>query len=328
MNVLCSVHLYPPQHLCGAEFMLHAINKHLQSKGHTVKVMLHQANHYKIDSHYVYDDIDVFPSDDATIMNLFRWADVVITHLDYAKWSMHMAGIHGLPCVHLIHNTYEYPYIVDADHPQFIVYNSEWASKKLNYKHENIIVPPACDYNVYNTNIDASKNEYITLINLDFNKGGHILAQIAEKMPDKKFIGVKGSYSEPAKDGQYTQQPTNVHVWEKQVDIRKVYGLTRILIMPSKYESWGRTATEAMASGIPVICTSTPGLLENCGEAGIYIQDRDNVGDWVKEIKRLDEKKAYSIASKKAKERSIQHDPRESLNKLERFILDAKKSYK
>ena len=30
--------------------------------------------------------------------------------------------------------------------------------------------------------------------------------------------------------------------------------------MPSDYESWGRTATEAMCSGIPVICSEANGL--------------------------------------------------------------------
>ena len=328
MNILCSVHLYPPKHLCGAEFMLHAINKYLAGKGHTVKVLLHQANHYKITEHYIYDGIDVFPSDPTFITNLFNASDVVFTHLDYSAWTIGMAKIFKLPVVHLIHNTHKYDCIVDAENSQYIVYNSEWAAKKLNYKHESIVVPPACDYRVYNCNPDPAKSEYITLINLDHNKGGHILREIAKAMPDKKFIGVKGSYSEPASLGQHIDQPPNVEVWEKQEDIRKVYEKTRILIMPSKYESWGRTATEAMASGIPVVCTSTPGLLENCGEAGIYIQDRDNVEDWVKAIKKLDERKAFSNASKKAKERAIELDPLGGLQKIEDFIFKAKREYR
>ena len=328
MNILCSVHLYPPQHLCGAEFMLHAINKHMMEKGHTVKVLLHQANHYKITEHYIFDEIDVFPPDEVTILNLFRWADVCITHLDYAKWTIHMAAMHQKPVIHLIHNTHPYEHIIHAEKPQYIVYNSEWAAKKLNYQHESIVVPPACDYRVYNVDKDTEKSEYITLINLDHNKGGHILRAIAEALPGKKFIGVKGSYSEPHAIGQQTEQPANVEVWEKQVDIRKVYEKTRILLMPSKYESWGRTATEAMASGIPVICTSTPGLLENCGEAGVYIQDRDKIMDWVKAIKKLDDRKSYMEQSKKAKARAVSLDPRKDLDRLEAFIIKAKQTYR
>ncbi len=84
--------------------------------------------------------------------------------------------------------------------------------------------------------------------------------------------------------------------------------------MPSEYESWGMAATEAMCSGIPVICTETPGLKENCGKAGFYIKDRNDVKSWVKAIEALDDEKAYSEASRKAKARSREHDPRETLN--------------
>jgi glycosyltransferase involved in cell wall biosynthesis len=328
MNILASVHLYPPEHLCGAEFMLHAINRHMSAQGHTVKVLLHQANQYKITEHYIYDGIDVFPPDQNTIMNLFRWADVVITHLDYTAWTINMAAIQRIPVVHLIHNTHPYVHIIDAEKPQFIVYNAQWAADKLKYQHDSIVIPPPVDPDVYNVGLISDRNTAITLINLDTNKGGHILRQIAEAMPERQFIGVVGSYSEPYSDGQHVNQPPNVEVWPKQPDIRKVYERTRILIMPSKYESWGRTATEAMASGIPVICTSTPGLLENCGEAGYYIQDRDKVAEWVKGIKRLDDKKIYAAASKKAKERAAALDPKENLHRLEKFMQNAIHTYR
>jgi glycosyltransferase involved in cell wall biosynthesis len=328
MNILCSIHLYPPTHLCGAEFMLHAINKHLQSKGHEIKVLLHQANHYKIENHYVYDEVDVFPPEQNTIQNLFLWADVVVTHLDYTGWTIGAGSIYNKPVVHLIHNTHTYRSIADSDKKQYIVYNSEWAKGVLGYKHKSIVVHPSVDWRFYDVQKDTEKNEFITMINLDHNKGGHILKAIAERMPHKKFIGVKGSYSEPAKIGQYTNQPSNVTVLNKTDKIKEVYEKTRVLIMPSEYESWGRTATESMCSGIPVICTPTPGLLENCGSAGTYIQNRDNIDDWVKAIEKLDSKKEYSKASKKAKERSRELDPRKELDELELWIREVKNDYK
>ena len=47
MRLLNSIHLYPPQHVCGAEFMAHWINKDVKANGGDVRVLLHQANHYK-----------------------------------------------------------------------------------------------------------------------------------------------------------------------------------------------------------------------------------------------------------------------------------------
>jgi glycosyltransferase involved in cell wall biosynthesis len=317
MNILYSIHLYPPQHNCGAEYMIHNIGKYLMAKGHHVRVLLLGAHHYKIKKVYEWEGVEVFPMGTDTAVRLYQWADVVFTHLDYTQYSIHMGSVYRKPVFHLIHNTHPYEPIIGADKPQFIVYNSEWAKNELGYKHESIVLHPPCDWRQYDTGQDSEKNEFITLINLDGNKGGDILRQIAEKMPERKFLGVKGSYSEPLDTGQYTNQPSNVTIMNNTPDIMPVYRQTRILIMPSKYESWGRTATEAMCSGIPVISSGTPGLRENCGDAGIYV-DRNDIDGWIKAIKSLD--KGYKQASKKAKDRSRELDPVKELDEFEKWI--------
>lgn len=327
MNLLNSIHLYPPQHVCGAEFMAHWVNKDVQRRGGDVRVLLHQANHYRIDSMYVYDGVDVFPPEQMLTEKLFLWSDMVLTHLDYTDWTIGMAGVMKRPVLHAIHNTHTYGRIVLADQPQYIMYNSHWAKAQLNYKHDSIVVHPPVDWRFYDTNVDTALNECITLINLDQNKGGHILRQIAEMLPHRKFIGVMGSYSEPASIGQHVNQPSNVTVIPKTNDIKSVYAKTRILIMPSEYESWGRTATEAMCSGIPVISSGTPGLRENCGKAGLYI-DREDVKGYADQIEQLFKPKAYSKASQAAKVRSRELDPLPELDALHAFMKQSVERYK
>jgi glycosyltransferase involved in cell wall biosynthesis len=300
--------------MCGAEMMLHQIVKHLQIHGHTVKVLLKQANQHKIESHYVYDEVDVFPPDQYNETALFQWADIVITHLDYAAWSQALAGIYNKPVIHIIHNSFLRQHLMDSAKPQYLVYNSEWISNEIAYPHEHYVLHPPTDYRHYDVGIDPWDSDYVTLINLDQNKGGEILRNVAAQLPNIKFLGVMGSYSEPVKIGQITQQPDNVKVIKKTTEIRDVYRQTRILIMPSKYESWGRTATEAMCSGIPVIASPTPGLKENCGNAGIFVKDRDNVDEWVKAINKLFDEKTYRKWSVKAKDRSRELDPIDELN--------------
>lgn len=319
MNILFSIHLYPPTHLCGAEFVAHNTAKYLISKGHNVKVLLHQASHYGIKHVYDYEGVTVFPPSANVTEDLMMWADVLFTHLDYTQWTVGIGGVYRKPVVHFVHNTHKYEPILHAHRTQYIVYNSEWAKGELGYKWPGMVMRPPCDWRQYDIEKDTEKNEYITLINLDKNKGGHILKEIAKRMPDRKFLGVKGSYSEPAKDGQQLDQPGNVVIHEKTTDIKSIYAKTRVLIMPSKYESWGRTATEAMCSGIPVISSGTPGLRENCGEAGIYVE-RENIDEWVKAIKRLDDKKTYQKASVKARERSRELDPIKELEAFENWL--------
>jgi glycosyltransferase involved in cell wall biosynthesis len=307
--------------------MIHNINKYLISKGHEVRVLIWQSNHYNIKNIYVYDGVDVFPPEQNMVETLFLWADVIITHLDFTQQTIHLGRIFKKPVMHLIHNYSTYESIKQADRPQYIVYNSHAAKEKLQYTHESFVLHPSCDYRFYDTGKDSQQNEAITLINLDKNKGGHILRQIAEMMPHKKFIGVKGSYSEPAKDGQQTEQPGNVEIHEKTQYIKEIYSRTRILIMPSEFESWGRTATEAMASGIPVICTKTPGLVENCADAAIYVNDRDNIDEWVRAIEKLDNPKTYKKWSDKAYARSRELDPTKELEEFELWAREIRNKY-
>lgn len=326
-TILSSIHLYPPHHVCGAEMMLHQLNKYLQSKGHTVKVLLKQANQFRIKSHYIWDDIDVFPPDQYNETMLFQQADAIITHLDYAAWSQALAGMFKKPVFHIIHNSFPREHINNAELVQHIIYNSNWIKEELNYPHPSKLMRPPTDYRYYDVNTDPWDGEYITLINLDQNKGGEILREIAIRLPQYKFLGVKGSYSEPMKIGQITNQPSNVRVIEKQVDILPIYRMTKILIMPSKYESWGRTAIEAMCSGIPVIASPTPGLKESCANAGIFVSDRENIDDWVKAIEKLHNEKTYRKWSDKAKARSRELDPQGELAEIEKWITEVATNY-
>ena len=320
MKILYSIHLYLPKHACGAEKMLHDLAKFLITKGHDVRVLLHQANHHKIKNPYEFEGVTVFPPDQKIIDGLMNWCDLVITHLDYTGQSVHLANRYKKPVVWFAHSDHHYQSIKDATGKVGIVFNSEWVRKSLNYPHRSFVLTPPCDFRYYDVNKEPEKAEYITLINLDYNKGGDILEKIALAMPDKKFIAVKGSYAFDER-GQHLSYPSNVKVLENTPDILSVYKQTRILLMPSKYESWGRTATEAMCNGIPVICNPTEGLKENCGMAGIYIKDRDSIEQWVAAIKKLDEPKAYKAASNKCKARSRELDPQQMLNAFNEWLL-------
>lgn len=317
MTILWPIHLYPPIHNCGAEYMAHGVNKYLMSKGHHARVLLFQANRHKIKTAYEYEGVTVYPP----INNeaLCRTADILITHLDYTKQAIELGRVTKKPVVHFVHN--DSPYQSIKDNPQVhVVYNSEWIAEKLNYPNNHFVLTPPCDWRHYDTNEDPETNEYITLINLDWNKGGEVLTKIAKALPEKKFLAVAGSYSYDDR-GQYLQQPGNVKVIPNTPDIMEVYRQTRVLIMPSFYESWGRTATEAMCSGIPVVCSATPGLMENCDKAGLFVNDRDDVDQWVRWIKRLDDKKFYKQVSKKSKERSRELDPVKKLEEFEQWLI-------
>lgn len=333
MRVLWSIHLYPPAHNCGSEWMAHNINQFLISRGHHVRVILH---YYKGDM-YILDGVEVFPA--TGIVDAYRWADVIMTHLDMTQYTILMAKTAEKPLVHFVHNDIPYSSILNNFGNVSAVYNSKWIADKIGYNIPGHVLHPPCDVSGY---MVESSREYITLISLNERKGGNKLFEIAQLMPDKKFIGVIGSYDNPGPlklsqidiVNKLLQLP-NVTIVPNTPDILATYRRTRILIMPSDYESWGRTATEAMCSGIPVICTPTPGLVENCGEAALYVGkpldecepgdaqvDIGSAEEWAKTIRSLDNEEKYKKYSLLCKQRAQQLDPLAELEGLESFLYD------
>ena len=148
----------------------------------------------------------------------------------------------------------------------------------------------------------------ITLINANINKGVQQFVALARAMPDRKFLGVLPYYGErnvPA-------TPNNVEWVSFQDDIRVILKRTRILLVPSYYESFGRVAVEAMINGIPVLYArpaansvypggSTEGLEEWIRPAGIGLH-REIIDEWVEAVKSLDDQEVY--ANKSAESRA------------------------
>lgn len=324
MRILWSIHLYVPGHNCGSEYVAHHVNRYLTMKGHECRVILHMSKTNKVNTPYTYENVEVFGA--TGHVDSYRWADVICTHLDYTQFSIMMAHEAKRPLVHFVHNNIPYTSIQGSFSRTFVVYNSNWIADELNYNWPSMVLHPPCDVNYYD--VDRTGAEAITLISLNENKGAGMFRQIAESMPERKFIGVVGSYDE-----QYRDMPSNVEVIENTPDILSVYKRTRILLMPSAYESWGRTATEAMCSGIPVICTPTPGLLENCGDAGIYVGSpltnpepgkpqvvRGRVQEWVAAIRALDDDNEYQKKSLLCRARASELKPEKELAELEDFL--------
>ena len=132
-------------------------------------------------------------------------------------------------------------------------------------------------------------NTMVCLININPNKGSELFYSLATRMPNVQFLGVRGGYS---KQDDKKDVPSNVLLIENQKDITVVFKRIGILIMPSLKETWGRTAVEAMASGVVVIHSYSEGLVECVGGAGIAC-DRDDENAWVDAINRLQGDPAY-----------------------------------
>jgi glycosyltransferase involved in cell wall biosynthesis len=126
---------------------------------------------------------------------------------------------------------------------------------------------------------NASPQVYATFINPASEKGVTLfyrIAQIAEKeLPELKFLVVESRTSLAQADERLNtgfSKLSNIVRIGLQQDMGRVFGMTRILLMPSLWhESGGRAAIEALSLGIPVISTNRGGLPETLGNAPIML---------------------------------------------------------
>jgi glycosyltransferase involved in cell wall biosynthesis len=69
-------------------------------------------------------------------------------------------------------------------------------------------------------------------------------------------------------------------------DLPALYRGAALFAFPSHYEGFGLPVLEAMACGTPVVCSSTPALLELAGDAAIF-SDPDDAGAWAVSLREL-----------------------------------------
>lgn len=312
MHVVARLHGYPPRHNAGAEWMVHSMLRALVARGHEVTVWL---SRYSGDGvPYDLDGVHVVPLqarlDFATAI---RSADVLVSHLENVPATLAMARGYGKPTAVICHNTFRRTFRdVVAGSTDLAVFNSQWMAREAELFYaeypravrpeRSLIVRPPVFADEYRT----KPGKAVTLINCNLEKGGRIFEQLAQRMPDTQFLAVAGAYGE-----QILPDLPNVDVVQHMSGhaMREtVYARTKVLLMPSSYESWGRAGVEALASGIPVIAHPTPGLCESLGEAGVFV-DRNDIEGYQAVLQKLLTPAEYRLASKRAKARSAELDP-------------------
>jgi glycosyltransferase involved in cell wall biosynthesis len=311
------IHMYPPVHNAGAEWMAHAMNKFLIDKaGFKVNVVV---PYFPIKN---FEGVNIIQfSEKQKIESAIRNSSAILSHLSFSKNTIRTCAKAKRPCILVIHNHEQGRLLTVAKQMisqknLHLVHNSEWIQQLYSsYSYNSIVVYPPVSWKEYRTN---TSKKYVTLVNLNKNKGGGVLIEIAKQMPNVEFLAVKGGYDIQIID----ERIPNITYVPNTPKIQEIYGKSQIILMPSKEESWGRVAVEAMASGIPVIANPTPGLKEACSYAGLFA-DRENIADWVNLIYRLKtDTQFYKKQSDLAFKRAQELDPTPQLQKLSSWLQE------
>lgn len=287
LTITAMLDQYPPNTFIGSWITTHELLRHLAGRGHRVTAIAARAQRRD----YTIDGVTVICGHRGrtALDDIVRQADIAVCHGgDRATARL------GPPTVRIVHNTA----VADTTGDALTVYNSDALADACNAAAPAMVVHPPVDADRYRT----TPGDAVTIIGCSEAKGINTVWRCATALPARTFIAVRGGYGQ-----QLQPRALNMTTVASTGDMRSIYGRTRILAMPSANETWGRTAIEAMVSGIPVIAHPSAGLVEACGTAGTFI-DRNDTAGWIAEIERLHDPAEWATASKRALARVAELD--------------------
>ncbi len=150
------------------------------------------------------------------------------------------------------------------------------------------VIYPFISPGIYRT---QRSKENVTFINPLPVKGREIALGVARRCPDIPFVFVE-SWQLFEENRKYLMKELralpNVTFLPSRGDMRSVYAKCRILLAPSVWEeAYGRVATEAQISGIPVVASARGGLPEAVGAGGVLLDPEQPIGQWAAAIRKL-----------------------------------------
>jgi Glycosyl transferases group 1/Glycosyltransferase Family 4 len=328
MRICGYFHLFPPEHNAGSETTVHAALRAMVRRGHRVTVVCDRSK----TAPYTIDGIDVARPPrrglQSWMAHYVRDADLLVTHLDLTSQAMMLALDTKKPLVHFVHNSAQLKYWhVNTLKCQLAVFNSQWIADLEKWPGAQIVIHPVVEPQYYR----CKRGGKITLVNPTPGKGANVLKALASIMPNREFLVAEGGYGEqiitrPRSDPK-TEAKGNIEWMAHTPDIREVFQKTKILLMPSDYESYGRVGIEAACAGIPTIAHPTPGLKEAFGDAAIFC-DRNDIAAWYVEIERLlTDEVYYRKRSDMALALVETLDPESEFDRLEQAFIQTVKDW-
>jgi glycosyltransferase involved in cell wall biosynthesis len=156
------------------------------------------------------------------------------------------------------------------------------------YGVEPVVIYPFIAPDRYQTH---TTRQNVTFINPVPEKGRDMAIAVARLCPDIPFTFVETWPLSPEQRQTLMRMLAglpNITLLPPQKDMRSLYGSCRILLAPSLWsEAYGRVATEAQFSGIPVIASNRGGLPEAVGPGGIVINAEAPPDQWAAVLRRV-----------------------------------------
>jgi glycosyltransferase involved in cell wall biosynthesis len=262
-------------------------------------------------SREVYDAAPVFrarriANRAGAILSAFRPDCVIVQSMD-AMPIAHLVNARGLPLVVCWHDVETHRMGgTPAGLVARYVANSQFTAGvyEREFGVSSAVIPPLIQRGLYDT-ADTQRNQ-VTFINPVADKGVELALAIAAACPDISFEFVESWILAPEKKRVLMDRLASlphVRFTPHQTNMRPVYARTAVLLAPSQWrEGWGRVASEAHISGIPVLASRIGGLVESVGPGGMLLPPEAPATAWVEALRKLwDDPVVYAELSAQAR---------------------------
>ncbi len=150
------------------------------------------------------------------------------------------------------------------------------------------IIRPSIDRAQYET---VPTGNLVTFINPVPAKGLDLAIAVAAACPEIPFLFRESWLLSPEQRHDLVQRISphaNIRFEPRTSDMKALFRRTRLLLAPSRWEeAWGRVASEAHCSGIPVVGSTRGGLPEAIGPGGIALDHDAPVTEWTEAVRSL-----------------------------------------
>jgi Glycosyl transferases group 1 len=153
------------------------------------------------------------------------------------------------------------------------LYNTEAARKEWRDRRGWLLHPPVG----LPFPIPEGPHNARTLTSSLTNKGAGRVLKLAQRRHDQRFIIVESPAHPTHGDALFWEQAEkldNVEIWPRlhPDEMGRLWAETRVLLVPSRYETYGMAALEAAWYGIPSVHVDTPHVREGIGTAALLLK--------------------------------------------------------
>ena len=263
MTLTAFLHGYPPGWSMGGEVSTHR----------TLRVVPGATVFTTTPSDYDLDGVSVFQSSGPTYDKIIADAKSVNASVLFAHSTMSAVTVRAarrlkVPSILAVHAPPRYAADLRAAwHGATVrLYNTEAARREWHDPKGWLLHPPV------GTPMEVAEGsqDALTLTSSLLNKGVTQTLELARRMPDQRFIIMRSPAHGTHGSVEFEDEAAkieNVEVWDRlhPDEMDRVWAETRVLLVPSRYETYGLSAVEAAWRGIPSVHVQTPHVLEGIG---------------------------------------------------------------